>query len=235
MDRAEAWKQINAQFLKYERRFKADMRRYFREQEDRVLQRDTKDVIRFDKAAENDLLLNVVTGLYSTIIAEQGQMALGSISTSQLFLVDRSNISLFLRELTGKITEANATTERAIRDTLNAGVESGEGINRLQDRVGLVYDQAAGFRAETIARTEVIKSSNFARHEGFAQSGVVSEEQWLSVPDGRIRDAHLSADGQKKPINGKFRVGSDLLSYPGDPSGSPGNIINCRCSALPVV
>ena len=30
-------------------------------------------------------------------------------------------------------------------------------------------------------------------------------------------------------LTDQFDVGGELLSYPGDLSGSPGNVINCRC------
>jgi hypothetical protein len=37
-------------------------------------------------------------------------------------------------------------------------------------------------------------------------------------------------DGQKVGINEMFIVGGENLEFPGDPFGSPGNVINCRCT-----
>jgi len=31
------------------------------------------------------------------------------------------------------------------------------------------------------------------------------------------------------PVGQSFEVGGELLDYPGDPSGSGWNIVNCRC------
>lgn len=58
-------------------------------------------------------------------------------------------------------------------------------------------------------------------------------KRWDSVSDNRVREAHLSADGQVVSIDQAFRVGGEQLMYPGDTSlgASVGNIINCRCSA----
>lgn len=59
------------------------------------------------------------------------------------------------------------------------------------------------------------------------------EKEWITVGDSLVREAHLSADGQKKKISEPFVVGGELLRWPGDTSlgASLGNIINCRCSA----
>lgn len=59
------------------------------------------------------------------------------------------------------------------------------------------------------------------------------EKEWVSVGDSRVREAHLSADGQTRKINTPFDVGGEQLRWPGDNGlgASLGNIINCRCSA----
>jgi len=58
-------------------------------------------------------------------------------------------------------------------------------------------------------------------------------KRWDSVSDNRVREAHLTADGQVVSMDQAFRVGGEQLMYPGDTSlgASVGNIINCRCSA----
>ena len=33
-------------------------------------------------------------------------------------------------------------------------------------------------------------------------------------------------------MGGMFEVGGEELEYPGDPNGSPENVIQCRCQAL---
>jgi len=60
----------------------------------------------------------------------------------------------------------------------------------------------------------------------------VSKKVWVTVGDDRVRLWHREANGQSVIYNSKFTVGPDQLLYPGDPSGQPANIINCRCSAI---
>jgi hypothetical protein len=52
---------------------------------------------------------------------------------------------------------------------------------------------------------------------------------WLTAGDERVRDTHADADGQEVPVDQPFQVGDDFLAYPGDPSGSDAETINCRC------
>jgi len=63
----------------------------------------------------------------------------------------------------------------------------------------------------------------------------VQEKEWLSTMDDRVRDAHANANGQVVKINQSFSVGGEQLRYPGDPMGSAGNTISCRCTVLPVI
>jgi hypothetical protein len=52
---------------------------------------------------------------------------------------------------------------------------------------------------------------------------------WNAVGDDRTREEHADADGQEVALNEAFIVGGEPLMYPGDPSGSDWNTINCRC------
>jgi hypothetical protein len=52
---------------------------------------------------------------------------------------------------------------------------------------------------------------------------------WDSKEDSRVRHAHVVADGQTVGVNEPFIVGGEALMAPGDPSGSPHLVINCRC------
>ena len=70
----------------------------------------------------------------------------------------------------------------------------------------------------------------------------IQYKRWLSSHGPHVRAAHLEAEqryapgGESGPIamDEAFEVGGEELMYPGDPSGSPGNIINCQCIQLAV-
>lgn len=85
-------------------------------------------------------------------------------------------------------------------------------------------------RSMTIARTEIHGASGFASHEAAIQTGVVIGKRWLSSRDGQVRDEHGPLDdGTIYALNDTYPNG---LMYPGDPSGSPEEVINCRCQEL---
>ena len=52
---------------------------------------------------------------------------------------------------------------------------------------------------------------------------------WNSVLDGNTRISHAAANGQEAVGEATFDVGGEALSFPGDPAGSAGNTVNCRC------
>lgn len=78
-----------------------------------------------------------------------------------------------------------------------------------------------------IARTEVISASNYGAYEAIVQADVGGQKEWIATRDNRTRETHWNLDGEAVGINEKFSNG---LEYPGDPSGEPGEIINCRCT-----
>ena len=51
----------------------------------------------------------------------------------------------------------------------------------------------------------------------------------LGQPE-RTRPAHLAVHGQAQPLTSPFIVDGEKLQYPGDPTGSAGNVIQCRCT-----
>lgn len=63
--------------------------------------------------------------------------------------------------------------------------------------------------------------------------GVQLEKAWVFVSDERTREDHAAMDsGDYIPLDEDFDVGGEAMEYPGDPSGSAENVINCRCSVV---
>jgi len=106
----------------------------------------------------------------------------------------------------------------------------------IPDMVKATRDYFGGisYRAERVARTETISCNNASAHETYAENGVTKQE-WLSTSDDRTRPDHVEADGQVAGIDEGFTVGGETLLYPGDPNGSAENVIQCRCTLIPVI
>ena len=85
------------------------------------------------------------------------------------------------------------------------------------------------------ARTMVTRAENRGRQDRYQEyedEGLIVHKVWIATPDNRVRDWHLSMDGQEVPINDMFVDGhGEELMYPGDTeNGSARTTYNCRCS-----
>lgn len=126
-----------------------------------------------------------------------------------------------------------AWNARQINSSVLQGVIQGESIAKIADRLMPVVDNNRAAAVRT-ARTMVTGAENRGRQERYEEyeaQGVVMRKVWIATPDGRTRAWHLSMDGQEADVDGSFIDGhGNPLEYPGDPSGAPDSIYNCRCS-----
>lgn len=91
-------------------------------------------------------------------------------------------------------------------------------------------------RGMVVARTEAIAAHNAGAYAGFLSMAEFDpqpwQKAWLATDDTRTRPTHDRADQQRVPLGAMFRVGRARLLYPGDPSGPPEEVIQCRCTLL---
>lgn len=125
----------------------------------------------------------------------------------------------------------------AVREQLALGYDSGESIHQLAARVRSVA-QVTEKRALMIARTEVASAANQGSLYQLLTAGFTDQEcekGWLATDDERTRLAHAVFlnpvyPGKWVGLTQPFIVGGEGLQCPGDPTGRPDNIINCRCT-----
>lgn len=128
-----------------------------------------------------------------------------------------------------RVKGINETTRDKLAATLADGIEAGESTAQLVKRMQQHMPDIQAERAAAIATSEAHTSMQAG---SFAQMrfGGITTKTWITAGDEATRDSHRAQDGQTVPIDQPFRNG---LMYPGDPSGAPGEIINCRCDMLP--
>lgn len=95
-------------------------------------------------------------------------------------------------------------------------------------------------RARTVARTETMGAVNAgvfraAQIDAERRGDVAPAKVWIATEDTRTRPTHDEADGQRTLLGSPFQVGGAQLIFPGDPRGPADEVINCRCTMLPVV
>lgn len=127
----------------------------------------------------------------------------------------------------------------SVSDIADAVLEEVDGMSKLPQ------DPDRQTRAQRIAATTTQTGFEAGQMSAMRELGAVGRK-WLSTRDDRVRPGHLEADseGQTVRLDEPFRVSGqagipeaarERLEYPGDPSGSPGNVINCRCTQLPLL
>ncbi len=113
-----------------------------------------------------------------------------------------------------------------------SAVDTARQLHGLYKRFGgkdpeLPFDKS---RSMKIARTEIHGASGFGSREAAIQTGVVTGKRWISARAGNIRDSHKALDdGTIYALNATYPNG---LMYPGDPSGSAKETVNCICQEL---
>ncbi|MBC8487050.1 MAG: minor capsid protein [Bacteroidetes bacterium] len=194
----------------------------------------------FNKKDENEKFYNATKAEYEEIIQTQGDEVLSELGMNFSFDLLNPLVLNWIAEKEFQFADVvNSTTQNQLRVTLAEGIREGENIENLRKRIQTVFDgtvRGQAWRSRMIARTEVIGSFNYANLAAYDQSQVVQEKQWLTALDERVRPAHRSANGQIKKITEPFKVDGESLMFPGDgANGSARNVINCRCTIIPVL
>lgn len=98
------------------------------------------------------------------------------------------------------------------------------------------------WQIERIVRTEVISAANYGASIAAGSAGTKMKKVWISARDPRTRRIskgdsfdHWEMHLKESPANEPFGVptrggGTENMQFPGDPKGSAGNRINCRCT-----
>ena len=111
------------------------------------------------------------------------------------------------------------------------GILQGESMDKIAKRLRNVQEMNKT-QAIRSARTIVTGAENKGRQDSYARAeadGIILQKEWLATNDGRTRHSHAALDGAIVDQDKKFDNG---LMYPGDPSGRPEEVYNCRCTLV---
>ena len=111
------------------------------------------------------------------------------------------------------------------------GILQGESMDKIAKRLRSVQEMNKT-QAIRSARTIVTGAENKGRQDSYARAeadGIILQKEWLATNDGRTRHSHAMLDGAIVDQDKKFDNG---LMYPGDPSGRPEEVYNCRCTLV---
>jgi uncharacterized protein with gpF-like domain len=190
------------------------------------------------EASYRQMALASVT-MFGMRILDQGK-ALGlPLETKESFAQIMTRIALrYVQDelIRRRIVDVEETTRSQIVNAVARGYRDGLGQEGVADYILDLVPSLSSARAGVIARTETHGAANFGSNEAAKQTGLPLKKEWLAGMDERTRETHAEA-GRQPPIgmDEKFEVGDSELDFPGDPSGDPEEVINCRCTLAYVV
>jgi hypothetical protein len=171
-----------------------------------------------------DFALSTFRGLKSS-----GHYRLKTITESDY----RDYIENWLRTVAAdRVVGVNHVTVGKIRSVLDKAISQGMGIAETSRIMSREISGISRIRSERIARTEIVAASNKGALVSAEATGLTLKKSWLSTRDDRTRESHVDADGQTKALAEPFLVDGEQMEAPGDPSASPGLVINCRCTVI---
>jgi len=219
-----------------------------------IIQRDEAPPLTAQKILPMEELisdLQEVFGEHMADLVRHGvEAAAERLDANADFNPDDPRVQEVLQALNSQARGVSETTQKQINDEIREAAASNETIGEAADRVQRRLRQMADgdrdpdtdvsqSRARRIAQTSTTTAFERGQQTAFRDLDMYGM-RWLSQRDGRVRGGHLEADGQQVRMGQPFQVGPDRsgptenLRFPGDPKGSPANIINCRCTALPI-
>ena len=152
-------------------------------------------------------------------------------------------------ELGARVVNMSATTQQALIQVLDRGIQEGQSVAEL---AAAIQDSAAfgPGRALAIARTESARALSIGGEGAMKRaqaSGVSLKKGWLSSRGEGTRSEHWALDGQVVEVGQKFTIpasGNGHVSRPkyiGLQADGPGGFgtaamdVNCTCSIIPVL
>ena len=199
-----------------------------------LYQKSITDIGAEEFADEQKLIESYSRPVFEDAVKAGGNSVLSELGIVGSFDLLDPGIIAFLQIKPLKIKGTVDTVKKQIREQLQKGTELGESIDKIADRIRGVFNVANG-RARTIARTEIVGASNFGRHSQMMTSNVKMKE-WFTALDERVRQDHVAMHGTRIKIDELFLMpDGSMLKYPGDWTGAPAQIINCRCISVAVI
>src|SRR5260221_2126487 len=251
-EKAAYMKSVESRRTKWEKTIKSRLEDYFTDEHktmaaavSRGIQKQlTANVERSLLVLEQQgTLKNLIVSLYQDVGTDSGESVIKDLKYGEKpfeqkqvgidFNLYSPDVLVYLLSMAGtKVQQIDSTTLAQLQSELADGVQAGESIAQLSQRVDDLYAFQTEERIQKIVSTEVVAASNYGSHEAALASDLSLNKVWLSTNDGHTRPDHREADGQTVGMDEPFEVGGEQLMYPGDISlgASAKEIVYCRCT-----
>lgn len=202
------------------------------------------DMLAQDLALADQKALSIINGYMPEAYATNFNYATYDIErnthiNTSFTLYNRDTVERLLRDDPGLLPRRKVDipadkrwNRQHINSAITQGVLQGDSIPKIASRLQQVTDMDRRAAVRN-ARTMMTGAQNAGRMDAFGRAadlGIHIQKQWIATLDTRTRDSHAALDGEIKELDEKFTNG---LMEPGDPTGDPAEVYNCRCTVLP--
>lgn len=235
--RERTWYQQERLRTPYRRQYYKVLNRYFKDFANKIeIAYQTRSQIMLDMELRKqaDKLKLILTTLYRSVAYAFKDYALGRFFSKDFDDDFEKQLSEFIDYNTGVwVADIDETTRKRLAKVIDNSYNDGLSVEQTGVALRNTVIGMGVYRANLISRTEVHRVAGFANEavaENMKIDGTVKE--WVAIQDARTRVSHSIASGQRVALEEFFVVGGERLKYPGDPRGSAGNTINCRCASI---
>jgi len=235
--RERTWYQQERLRTPFRRQYYKVLNKYFKEFANKIeIAYQTRSQIMLDMELRKqaDKLKLILTTLYRSVAYAFKDYALGRFFSKDFDDDFENQLAEFIALNTGVwVADIDETTRKRLAKVIDNSYNDGLSVEATGVALRNTVIGMGVYRANLISRTEVHRVAGFANEavaENMNIDGTVKE--WVAIQDARTRLSHSIAAGQRVPLESDFVVGGERLKYPGDPKGSAGNTINCRCASI---
>ncbi len=194
-----------------------------------------------DPRSEVRIIVSAVRPIFDDLYRSEGKVSADLIGGA--FDATAARVDQAINDAVGLMAETyQEETTRLLKDSLKAGLDAGEGLDKLKNRINDIGEFSSDVRADRVAKTEAFRIANMAGREAYRQSGV-QKLVWYTAADERVCEfcapLHGSVVGIEENFYDKGDVvqGSDGGTMPVDYANVTGGALhpNCRCQVVPHV
>ena len=184
--------------------------------------------------------------LFTGLLAEQSVLWAETLGVG-VWDIANPEVQVFIKEYSFKFADGlGTTTKTGLRGLVSSGQAEGWSINKLRDELTGIYGGWDKTRAEMIARTETIRSSNAGAVMSYKQAGI-EYKQWFTAQDGQVCGFCQEMHNKIVGVSENYWAMGDTMSvdvpdekpismtFSYEDVGEPPLHPNCRCTILPVV
>lgn len=227
----------------FENDYKESMIKIFERQKEEIKNKTATKAIDpnfalLDLKKEKEIGVAIFVPLTKNLVKKEGQIAMDLVKNFK-FNLDMPVVREFIKNRPSDfISDVTKETNDLIKEAINAGIKEGEGIDIIKKRITNLFDDFEDYRAERIARSEVIRGSNFATEQAYIQSGVVDGKEWLTSYRENVCEICKDMNGTVVALGKTFFDKGDsykgiVLDY--EDINHPPLHCNCACTLIPFI